>query len=79
MAGAKGGEQHIAFGDSVSIAERLVHRARAGEIVLSADFIKAMGEAAKTLAAEPLPSLELGRRPAIPIRGVLLDTRLDFT
>lgn len=79
MAGPKGGEQYIAFGDGVSIAERLVHRARAGEIVVSADLIRAMGEAAKNLGAEPLPSLELGRRPAIPIRGILLDTRLDFT
>jgi adenylate cyclase len=79
MAGPLKGEQYIAFGDAVSIAERLVHRARTGEIVLSGDFIKALGEAGQQLGTQPLPSLELGRRPAIPICGILLDTRLDFT
>jgi len=79
MAGPQGGEQYIAFGDTVSIAERLVHRARAGEIVFSVQVAKSLGAVAPTLGAQPLPPLDLGRRPAIPIYGVLLETRLDFT
>lgn len=80
MAGPPGAQQFLAFGDCVSIAERLVHRARAGEIVLSADMMKSLGAAAATLGAQPLPPLDLGhRRPALPIYGILLETRLDFT
>jgi adenylate cyclase len=80
MAGPQGGEQYVAFGDTVSIAERLVHRARAGEIVLSAQIAQALGaDAVATLEAKPLPPLDLGRRPALPIYGILLETRLDFT
>ena len=80
MAGPQGGEQYLAFGDSVSITERLVHRARAGEIVLSAQLAAALGAAAlKALEAKPLPPLDLGRRPALSICGILLETRLDFT
>ncbi len=79
MAGPQGDEQYVAFGDSVSIAERLVHRARAGEIVLSAEVTSALGAAAAGLGAKPLPPLDLGRRPALPIYGILLETRLDFT
>ena len=45
MAGPQGAQQYVAFGDCVSIAERLVHRARAGEIVLSVDVMKALGAA----------------------------------
>jgi adenylate cyclase len=79
MAGPQGGEQYVAFGDSVSISERLVHRARAGEIVFSAEVGKALGAAAAGLGARSLPPLDLGRRPALPIYGILLETRLDFT
>ncbi|TAK80102.1 MAG: adenylate/guanylate cyclase domain-containing protein [Betaproteobacteria bacterium] len=80
MAGPPGAQQFVAFGDCVSIAERLVHRARAGEIVLSLDMMKALGAAAATLGAQQLPPLDLGqRRPALPIYGILLETRLDFT
>jgi class 3 adenylate cyclase len=79
MAGPPGARQYVAFGDCVSIAERLVHRARAGEIVFSLDFFQAVGAAPEELGAEPLPPLELTRRPAIPIYGLLLETRLDFT
>lgn len=79
MAGPHGGEQYVAFGDSVSIAERLVHRARAGEIVFSLEVAKALGAAAGKLGAQALPPLELGRRPPLPLFGVLLETRLDFT
>ena len=80
MAGPHGGEQYVAFGDTVSITERLVHRARAGEIVFSLEVAKLLGGAAvKALGAKPLPPLELGKRPAIPLFGVLLEERLDFT
>jgi adenylate cyclase len=80
MAGPHGGEQYVAFGDTVSITERLVHRARAGEIVLSAVFVKALGApVAAKLGAQALPPLDLGKRPALPLFGVLLESRLDFT
>jgi class 3 adenylate cyclase len=80
LAGPQGAQQFVGFGDSVSIAERLVHRARAGEIVISLDVMKALGAAVQTLGAEELPPLELGgKRPALPIYGMLLETRLDFT
>jgi adenylate cyclase len=80
MAGPLGAQQFVAFGDCVSIAERLVHRARAGEIVLSSDVMKALGTKAQSLGAEELPSLDLGgRRPPLAIYGMLLETRLDFT
>jgi adenylate cyclase len=79
MAGPPAAQQYVAFGDCVSIAERLVHRARAGEIVLSHDLIHALGVDALSLGAQELPPLELARRPAIPIYGILLETRLDFT
>src|SRR4051794_34536834 len=39
MAGPPGAQQYVAFGDCVSIADRLVHRARPGEIVVSANLI----------------------------------------
>jgi len=76
MAGPAGAERFVTFGDTVSIAERLVHRARAGEIVLSSAVTMAVGG---TSGARTLPPLELGRRPPIVIYGILLDTRLDFT
>ncbi len=80
LAGPQGGQQFVGFGDSVSLAERLVHRARAGEIVMSASVLKALGPQAKTLGARELPPLELGgKRPALAICGLLLETRLDFT
>lgn len=80
LAGPPGALHLAALGDCVNIAERLVHRARASEIVLSRDVMKALGTEAATLGAEPLPSLDLGkRRPALPIFGILLETRLDFT
>lgn len=76
MAGPAGAERFVAFGDAVSIADRLVHRARAGEIVLSSAVTRTVGG---TSGARALPPLELGRRPAIVIYGIVLDTRLDFT
>src|SRR6267378_3272532 len=56
-----------------------VHLARAGEIVLSLAFMRAIGATVKTLGAEELPPLELARRPPIAIYGMVLNTRLDFT
>jgi len=79
MAGPPGAQQFVAFGDCVSIAERLVHRARAGEIVISRDLMQALGPQAATLGARALPALELSRRPPLPIFGIVLETRLDFT
>jgi adenylate cyclase len=77
-AGPIGAQQFVAFGDCVSIAERLVHRARAGEVILSLDFVKALGPAAQSLGAEELPALEVPKRAAIPIYGIVLEKRLDF-
>jgi adenylate cyclase len=79
MAGPDDRQEYVAFGDCVSIAERLVHRARAGEIVLSLAFMRAIGATVKTLGAEELPPLEIARRPPIAIYGIVLNTRLDFT
>ena len=80
MAGPLGGQQFVAFGDCVSVAERLVHRARAGEIVISLDVMKALRAAVETLGAQELPVLELGgKRPPLAIYGLVLETRLDFT
>jgi adenylate cyclase len=79
MAGPIGHQQFVAFGDCVSITERLMHRARNGEVILSLDFMKALGTAAQTLGAEELPPLELHKRPAIPLYGIALEKRLDFT
>jgi class 3 adenylate cyclase len=78
-AGPPGLQQYIALGDCVSIAERLVHRARPGEIVLSQDFLEALGIDAESIGARALAPLELQRRPRMPVYGVLLDTGLDFT
>jgi adenylate cyclase len=69
----------VVFGDCVSIAERLVHRARAGELVLSDAVMGVISVAELELDAQPLPPLELHNRPSIRIYGVLRDDRLDFT
>ena len=79
MAGPIGSQQFVAFGDCISVADRLVHRARAGEIILSVDFMKALGPAAQSLGAEELPALEIAKRPPIRIYGLALESRLDFT
>lgn len=79
MAGPPGQQQYVAFGDCVSIAERLVHRARPGEIVVSHDLIQALGIDAESIGAQPLAPLELARRPKIRVYGILLETGLDFT
>jgi adenylate cyclase len=78
-AGPAGDRRPVVFGDCVSIAERLVHRARAGELVLSDAVMGVVSVAELELDAEPLPPLELHQRPAMRIYGVLRDERLDFT
>ena len=79
MAGPIAARQFVAFGDCVSVCERLAHRARSGEIIFSADFMKALGAGAKALGAEQLPPLEIPKRPPIAIYGIALESRLDFT
>ncbi|HYR35810.1 MAG TPA: adenylate/guanylate cyclase domain-containing protein [Burkholderiales bacterium] len=79
MGGPIAHRQFVAFGDCVSITERLMHRARAGEVILSLDFMKALGTTAQILGAEELPPLELHKRPPVIIYGMALEKRLDFT
>jgi adenylate cyclase len=67
------------FGDCVSIANRLLHRARAGEYVLSETLMELAMAMGVTLKVEELPALEISRRDPIKLYGALLDTRLDFT
>jgi len=71
--------QPLIFGDSVSVAERLLHRARAGEMVLSKPVMDAFAAGGDALDAEELPALTIPRREPIPLFGVLRDARLDFT
>ena len=71
--------QPLFIGDSVSIAERLLHRARTGEVLLSKPVMDALRETGYKLDAKALPSLEILRRDPIPLFGLVRDTRLDFT
>ncbi|HEX9397301.1 MAG TPA: hypothetical protein VF943_11250, partial [Burkholderiales bacterium] len=73
------GQAPIALGDAVSLAERMVHRARAGEIVMSLELMKGLGAAVQKLPANELPPLEIHKRPPIPIYGMVVEDRLDFT
>ena len=77
-AGSSGFGQHVAFGDCISLAERLLNRARAGEIILSADLVQATGVFPAALGATRLPPLELWQRQPVGIYGILLDSRLDL-
>ena len=79
VAGPKGLERRMAFGDSVSLAQHMVSRARAGEFVMSEAVMGALSVENLDLDAEPLPQLELPRRAPIRIYGVLVEGRLDFT
>ena len=79
VAGPKGMERRVAFGDSVSLAQHMVNRARAGEFVMSEAVMGALSVENLDLDAEPLPQLELPRRAPIRIYGVLVEGRLDFT
>ena len=78
-AGPADRREAVVFGDCVSIAERLVHRARAGELVLSDAIMAVVSASELELDAEPLPPLDLHNRPSMRIYGVLRDDRLDFT
>jgi len=77
--GPEGHERFVAFGHTLTIAARLVHRARKGEFIMSDAVIGALAGSNFDLDAKPLPPLELPRRAPIRLYGVLLDTRLDFT
>ena len=79
IAGPRGLERRVAFGDSVSLAQAMVNRARAGEFVMSEAVMGALSVENLDLDAEPLPQLELPRRSPIRIYGVLVAGRLDFT
>jgi adenylate cyclase len=78
-AGPAGMEQPVALGDAVSVAERLIERARAGEFVLTHEVVKRVSPESLELDAEPLPPLEMPKRDPIRLYGVLLNDRLDFT
>jgi class 3 adenylate cyclase len=69
----------LIIGDSISVADRLLHRARAGEYVMSQTVMDALAATGFELDAEELPSLAIPRRDPIRLFGVLRDTRLDFT
>lgn len=77
--GIAGNAPMMVIGDSISIATRLLHRARAGEFVISASVMDALGENRSALEAQALPPLEIPRRDPVELFGVLRDARLDFT
>ena len=79
IAGPRGMARRVAFGDSVTLAQAMVHRARAGEFIMSEAVMGALSVENLDLDAEPLPPLELPRRSPIRIYGVLVAGRLDFT
>ena len=79
LAGPRGQEHRVAFGDSVHVAQCMLNRARAGEFVMTEALLGALAIGNLDLHAEALPQLELPRRPPITIYGVLVDERLDFT
>jgi class 3 adenylate cyclase len=79
LAGPRSQEHRVAVGDSITLANHLVHRARTGEFVMSDSVMGALSVENLDLDAEPLPQLELPRRAPIRIYGVLRNERLDFT
>ena len=79
VAGGPRHEQLLVIGDCVSVAERLLHRARAGEFVVSKTVMNALAAAQFVLDAKELPLFKIQPREPIRIFGVLLDTRVDFT
>jgi adenylate cyclase len=76
--GKNAGQRHI-VGDAVSVAERLLHRARAGEFVMSKPVVDALAVSDFAIETEELPALLVSRRDPVALYGVPLDTRLDFT
>jgi len=71
--------QPLVIGDSVSVAELLLHRARAGEIVVSKTIMDELAATRFVLEAKELPLFKIPPREPIRIFGVVLDTRLDLT
>jgi len=71
--------QIITIGDGVSVAERLLHRARAGETILSKTVMDGLDPAATNIDVQKLPDLIIQRREPLEIYAIALDTRLDFT
>ena len=71
--------QFFVFGDCVSVANRLMHRARAGESVMSEELLERASSMGMTIDAESLPPLAIPRRTPIKLYGMLIDPRLDFT
>jgi adenylate cyclase len=69
----------LILGDCVSMAERMLHRARSGEFVFSEGVMEVLQAGGYDIQAEELPPLEIAKREPVRIFGVLLDTRLDFT
>ena len=75
-----GRAQTLIVGDSLSVAERLLHRARAGEYVMSKVVVDILKVTGFEVEAEELPVLEIPRRDPIRLYGVVRDEgRLDFT
>src|SRR5438046_4583220 len=58
MAGPIAHQQFVAFGDCVSVTERLVHRPRAGEVILSQYLVNALGASAQARGAAELARRE---------------------
>jgi adenylate cyclase len=71
--------QVLIIGDGFSVAERLLHLARAGEFVFSQPIREALATAGFALDAQVLEPLTISKRDPIPLYGVQLDTQLDFT
>ena len=69
----------LIIGDGLSVAERLLHRARAGEFIFTQEMMDGLAAAGHPVGAEKLPAMNIKGREAIHLFGVLLDTRLDFT
>jgi len=78
-AGPRSLQHRSVFGDSVTLAQVMLQRARAGEFVMSDAVMGALSVEHLNLDAEPLPQLELPRRAPIRIYGVLVSDLLDFT
>lgn len=72
-------ERLLVIGDCVSLAEHLLHRARAGEFVASQTIMDSLAASRFALEAKELPLFKIPRREPMRIFGVVLETRLDFT
>ena len=84
-------QRYTVFGDCVELAIRFMHRARAGEIVFSADVNKALQDSCaptngvtnsvtnSVTNTEALPEMARGGLAPIELFGITIETRLDFT